>query len=271
MTARVDNFDFGHRFGREYQGKGMNEVRQREKRIDSIELFRCLLMYGIVLLHCIHRVGGMVWAEGSLLPCVSGFVFITGWFGLRFAPSKVLRIYGVQLYCAIVCGLFRCVDMGVLDFCSYVLDFMGGFWFGHAYVLMMFLAPLINHVVDSFENTKTLEVRRQCIFTLLPFFFVVFVWGWVMNFNVIARHLTVVKGLNMYGGLALLGIYAGARLCRCVKIERHLTGSRIVVAISILGCVLMVRPWFGFYNCILSFVMAMLLFCVFRGADLIAV
>lgn len=249
----------------------MNEARQSVQRIDSIELFRCLLMYGIVLLHCVQRIGGMEWAVGLLLPCVSGFVFITGWFGLRFAPSKVLRIYGVQLYCAIACGLFHYANKGALDFCSYVLNFMGGFWFGHAYVLMMFLAPLINHVMKSFEESKTSEMRRQCIFTLLPFFFVVFAWGWVMNFNVAAGHLSVVKGLDMYGGLALLGIYAGARLCRIMNVERFLSGSRTIVAVSILGCVLMLKPWFGFYNCIVSFLVAMLLFCVFRGADLIAV
>lgn len=65
------------------------------------------MMYGICLLHGVHRLAGMSWAEGLLLPCVCGFFFISGWFGVKFLPSKILKLYSVQLYCAVVVGVVQ--------------------------------------------------------------------------------------------------------------------------------------------------------------------
>ena len=77
------------------------------KRNDSIDVYRCLLMLGICLLHAITQGGhNVVWAANILLWCVPGFMFISGWYGIQFSHRKVLKLYGISLYCATVFVVF---------------------------------------------------------------------------------------------------------------------------------------------------------------------
>ena len=74
------------------------------KREESIEAFRVLLMLGICLLHvCGTQCGHPTqWLANMLYWCVPGFVFISGWFGMRFSLKKIIRLYGLALYAALI-------------------------------------------------------------------------------------------------------------------------------------------------------------------------
>lgn len=206
------------------------------KRNSAIELYRCMLMFGICLLHCLHRDNYGAWAESLLLPCVCGFAFISGWFGIRFTPSKVLRLYGVQFYCLAVAQIaswvvgngFHIQSM-LKGFCSY--------WFIHAYVLMMLLAPLVNHAVDD----------RRAVRVMVPFLVAVFGWGFLGRFPIVNRFVPKPLDLDMYSGLTLLGVYAVARLARIYRLDERLSVRQLAVCF-LTAAVLCSAGHLGFYN-----------------------
>lgn len=70
-------------------------------RNPAIEAYRCLLMFGICILHSCHIFypNSAYWPKSVLCTCVVGFVFISGWFGVRFSVSKVMKLCGVYAYC----------------------------------------------------------------------------------------------------------------------------------------------------------------------------
>ena len=74
-----------------------------KKRNASIELYRCILMFGICLIHAIGYYGAeWHWLSSAFMWCVPGFVFITGYYGCQFSFGRVARIYGVALWCLLL-------------------------------------------------------------------------------------------------------------------------------------------------------------------------
>jgi len=67
-------------------------------RDPKIELFRCLCMFGVVLLHALTQ-GGYADAHRGLdnlmTPSVVGFVFISGYFGIKCRIKGVLKLISV--------------------------------------------------------------------------------------------------------------------------------------------------------------------------------
>lgn len=206
------------------------------KRNPAIELYRCILMFGICLLHCLHCDNYGVWAESLLLPCVCGFAFISGWFGVRFAPSKVLRLYGIQFYCLAAMQVASWAGGNGFNVQSIFKGFYS-FWFIHAYVLMMLLAPFVNHAAED----------RRAVHVLVPLLVAVFGWGFLGRFPIINRFVPKPIDLDMYSGLTLLGVYAVARLARVCRLDDRLSVQRLAV-ISLTAAVLCSAGHLGFYN-----------------------
>ena len=76
------------------------------KRNASIEFYRVMLMFGICFLHAVGFGGhGEPWVCNVFASCVVGFVFISGWFGVRFSWGKIAKLYGVGMYAAVVFGI----------------------------------------------------------------------------------------------------------------------------------------------------------------------
>ncbi len=85
-------------------------MKQRET---NIEVYRVALMFGICLLHTIGFGGySMPWMQNVLLSCVVGLVFISGWFGVKFSWWKLVRLYGIGFYCAMVFGTLSAIGGG---------------------------------------------------------------------------------------------------------------------------------------------------------------
>ena len=74
------------------------------KRNASIELLRIVMMFGIVLLHvCGQGKYRCVWPSNLLCVAVVGFVFISGYFGIRFTLSKFVSLYSLAIfYCCVI-------------------------------------------------------------------------------------------------------------------------------------------------------------------------
>lgn len=71
-------------------------------RDNNIELFRALLMLGICVLHAITMCGHPnQWLSGPLSACVDGFVFISGYYGVKFKSSKIIKLDALGIYCVV--------------------------------------------------------------------------------------------------------------------------------------------------------------------------
>lgn len=73
----------------------------KSKRNSAIEIYRVLLMLGIVIIHEYSYVGlGHNWVARLLTSCVVGFVFISGYYGVKLSFAKFAKLYGVAIFCA---------------------------------------------------------------------------------------------------------------------------------------------------------------------------
>ncbi len=197
------------------------------------EVYRVALMFGICFLHSITMCGHVtVWAANILLSCVNGFVFITGWYGLRFRPSKLIRLYAVTLF---VGGVLLAANLWLGDY-AFGMDkaalkrlhgFFLGYWFLNAYAFMMLLAPLV-------DAALTYLPRRVLWATLAPFGLLAFGWSFGTGLPGLGPLLPRTAGLGSYTGLSLLATYTMARLCRVLDVGRFFTWRRALTALAAL-------------------------------------
>lgn len=172
----------------------------RDERFDFL---RCILMLGVCVLHSLNQYDCEHWRYGSMWYwCVDGFVFISGWFGISFRLSKIVRLYSVALWCAIVVRMVGGEQYGVMNT-------LQSYWFLHAYLFMMLMAPIIESAIEYVAP----KGRRVCVTVFAPFVLLVFGWSYLANFcafNMVPH----TPGLGASTGLSLLGIYSIARILK---------------------------------------------------------
>ena len=89
----------------------------KSPRNSAIEMYRVILMGGIIMLH----ITGFqeFWSDWRhltflLLPCVDGFVLITGYFGTKFSLRKLCKLYATALWCIVLVSLLYHLIVGDL-------------------------------------------------------------------------------------------------------------------------------------------------------------
>ena len=197
------------------------------------EVYRVALMFGICLLHSITMCGHVtVWAANILASCVNGFVFISGWYGVRFRPSKVIRLYALSIACGAVL-LSLNLWLGRYAFATDKASFKAlhgmffGQWFLNAYAFMMCLTPLVDLAISRMP-------ARYLASVLLPLGCLAFGWSFATGLPVVGRLLPGTSGLGSYTPLALLATYTVARLCRHFDVARFVTWRRLAAAIALM-------------------------------------
>ena len=138
------------------------------------------------------------WALGHGLSfCVVGFVAISGWFGVRFAVSKVLRLVLTAIWCsAVICCLLGMPG----DFWRVAKTY----WFVWGYLFMMSFAPIVDVACEKGD------LRRG----LLPMALCVFGWGTLVSNHLTTGYFPHEPGLAPYSGVTLLGVYATVRFLK---------------------------------------------------------
>lgn len=187
-------------------------------RDSRIEILRCLFMFGICLLHAITQGGHCSrWIDNLLSPSVTGFVVISAWFGVKFRPSKVLRLAGVAAWCSICVAAYFRKNIALGCFQTY--------WFLWAYVLMMLFAP----VIDS---------ARLSLKVVLPLLLGVFVWGFACDMPIGTSILPHTAGLTALSGITFVGIYVAVRAFKQSKYVDCLTTKQLIwiAALSAIIC-----------------------------------
>lgn len=219
------------------------------KRDANIELYRCLLTFGIVILHTIGLYSkAWHWLSSMFVWCVPGFVFITGWFGCRFKLSKVLFLYGVALYCfpvsngiGILCGGGR---VGLIDWLKLSWELFRDHWFIHAYVGLMMLAPIIEAALAPIKERASLTVAIKIFGPFLAF---VFGWSFLTNYNCMKTFLPPAPTSQM---LTLLGVYVVARIFRLTGMDMRfrIEGA----ALLFIACELLAIFKIGGFNSVIA-------------------
>lgn len=127
-----------------------------KKRDSAIELYRIVLMFLICLLHSFQfGISPNKYWCNALMWAVCGFVFISGWFGIRFSLSKWLRL----LCLGFVCGSVSIAIAWLLDIqvtpkqMAYILARQ---WFLCAYLMLMLFAPILNMAFDTLRPSNCL-------------------------------------------------------------------------------------------------------------------
>ncbi len=251
-------------------------------RNSAIELYRILLMLGIVILHVAYvskGAGPFHWLNTGMAWCVDGFVFITGYFGCRFSLQKIVRLYGTAIWCGLVIVLlwfliakYGCLSGEVMeeigiaesagwtlfDFLKAVINHINGSWFLHAYVLMMCMVPLVNLVIDKCTAGE---------FAILstPFLIAVFGWGLATELPILHCYVPKNPGLGSMTGLTLLGCYIWGRLYRLYEDKVNL---RFLSFLFILAVLLLIDTlgygWFGRYSSPFAVATATVVFNLFK-------
>lgn len=115
------------------------------KRNASIEFFRCLCMAGVVLLHALTQ-GGYAdehrGLDNLISPCVVGFVFISGYCGIKYKLRSVFKLLGIGLSSFI---------MLIIISGNYNSSFgiRGYWWFLWMYLALMTITPVANTLFDG--------------------------------------------------------------------------------------------------------------------------
>lgn len=230
-------------------------------RDPEIELYRILLMFGICLLHCVCQgKWSGIWPRNLLVFCIPGFVFISGWFGIRFSVSKIIRLYSIPVYASLIAPLFGGVFVGYWREVLRVWDAERGFWFIHAYVILMLFSPLINSL---FDNDEIPFCKKLYIVT--PIVFCVMVWGVLLNYNHMKTFIPSSSGLEGGSALTFISIYCVARLCREGRIDQRMKSGWAIGCCVLSGTVLSFSySYFSHINNPLCLLLAISLFVLFK-------
>lgn len=189
----------------------------KNQRNNNIEVFRCLLMFMVVLSHAFCH--GRWQSDTSLWTLiystliiwhVDGFVAISGWFGIRFSWRKLLNLWGIIAFYTILGAAY----LFVFDRCNFSVKsiVIHGGWFTGTYMMLMLLSPIVNAGLEGLAKTsKKSLVAAWCAFT----------FGMIANWA--PAHL--MTGINAYGVgsyslVTLLYVYITARCARLLELDK---------------------------------------------------
>lgn len=134
-----------------------------KERNASLDVLRCLLMFGVVLQHtfAVCKYGGVIPYSAYIVadclthPSVDGFTSISGWFGVRCTLKKLFRLACLILFCGTAHWLVYQIGRGICG--SYFAARFGielrsipfryecfRYWYLGAYVKLMLLTVILN-------------------------------------------------------------------------------------------------------------------------------
>lgn len=198
------------------------------KRDIGIELYRCLLMVGIVALHTFQCAGyGFSsfcrWIEF----CVDGFVFISGWYGVQFGWKKVAKLFSLALFYSAIYSLLTPYSGGL----GVIIKAAGNYWFVNAYVMLMCFAPIVN---ECMERLRGEDVGRV-LAVVAPLLVAVFCWSFCCGVPGVREWIPYAHGFGSHSFLTMLGVYVAARLARMFELDKTVPTRFLWVLIGVLS------------------------------------
>ena len=135
-----------------------SEPVEKKPRNLSVEAFRCLLMFLIVLGHSLSfwcgSKGFAEWpfwclvAGGVIIWHVDAFIAISGWYGIKFYFRKFIYLLSIVAFYGLFNEICACV-LGSGNGFSWAWLYKRGGWFVPCYLALMLCSPVINAAVDA--------------------------------------------------------------------------------------------------------------------------
>lgn len=201
-------------------------------RDTRIELFRCACMFGVVLLHALTQ-GGYADAHRGLdnlmTPSVVGFVFISGYFGIKCRVKGALKSLVIGLSCWIILAMLNMIFTSSFG--------IGGYWwFLWMYLALMAMAPLVDPMFSQ-------RLDKGVIAKIAPFVIVVYVWSYAATKVPMLKDVVPpVDGFSPFGVLTFFAVYLVARASRIYEDKIKTWWLMVVAVLSGAIC------WIGFYH-----------------------
>lgn len=169
-------------------------------RNSSIELFRIIAMFFVVVVHCngwlvggipdsfdesnisIFRVSQAL-IQAITCTCVNMFLLISGWFGLKLKWKSILSIYLTLVFISIPFYLFSCCIGEVFSIKGILYRFQAisrSGYFVEGYLLLMFFSPVFNAFIEKLGKNIILWV---CLFWAIEFYFEFLIHDSDLGFN----------------------------------------------------------------------------------------
>lgn len=213
-------------------------------RDGGVELFRCLLMFTIVLHHCcVHGPLTGTWAAMLIfaltVPAVDGFVAISGWYGIRFSWWKAVKLLGLFAFYSV---LFCALEAG-----AWLAGFwpdpprltLSGNWFGAAYLALMALSPILN------AGLEALAKEPQKLLAAWGLFALAMTLDWANAFNagpILLFTAFSVTGWASHTFTTLAFVYVTARTARLLGWDARLGRLRLPLLLGLLTFLLLAVP-----------------------------
>lgn len=172
------------------------------KRLNNIECLRVLVMFMIVIHHCVvsglhlneNLNSGMdcndmmnyllVFINCIVVVAVNVFFLISGYFTINFKLNKFVKLLGqIIFYAFFIYILFVIVEGQSIDVKSiirYSLLAVNEYWFMTVYLVLMLIAPYLNIVISVLKEDK-----RKYTFLIITLFLVTCIYGFAFDKDVI--------------------------------------------------------------------------------------
>ena len=197
----------------------------------SIDFFRCLLMFGIVIQHVVGQSAYIRHGADFLTNwCVCGFVFVSGYFGIKFKPSKFISLIALGIFCAIVS------NMAYGNSPLVALKAIRYYWYLWGYLFLMLLAPMIN---VAFEKGD----RKELVAMVLPIVFLIYGWSFAHGVPGIRDWMPICDSLRGLNGVSLLGLYVFTLAYKKLGLSRYCTRRNSMIALPICAVLMLVGLW----------------------------
>jgi len=219
-------------------------------------------MFGICMCHSVGA-GGHVYepVRNMFMMCTVGFIFITGWFGVRFSFKRAANLCMVAAFAALV---VMAEDwMLHRSFTRSFFSIASEWWFLNAYLFLLLLSPIFNCIANCLCSQDK-RIRHDAICAGGIFAAVVFCLAWPMK----CGWIPTVRFVATWGFPAQFGnmctIYLLARMIALGNVQDRV-GKRIAalcvlipLAVSFLGIK------YTYYNSPFDFMFAFGLFWFFH-------
>lgn len=244
-------------------------------RDGNIEVLRLVSMFLICMIHAVGYVDARWchWIVNVSFVGVLVFVLISGFYGIRFSFFKVLKLEGVAIGCALTVvgtvalsdrlGLSSCLSLIEQGWLHEVLMLFKGYWFIHAYVLVMCMAPLVGLLFD--EASVSSSGRKRTLYACAPFLAIVYGWSFATMIPVVQNLMPRTEGLAPFSGVVLFAAYLVGRLYRMFDCDNLLKGCWLLP--TALACAFVSSLWYGLfarYNSPFLLIFAIGIFWAFR-------
>ena len=253
----------------------INPNVKNKQRDAAIELYRCLLAFGIVLIHSNQKPFFVIEHTYMLEWCVNGFIFITGYYGIRYRFDKLLLLFATAYISAGLSYLIFTPLTGervnILSSVKYAAYNGGDYWFVGSYAVLMLLSPAINEILEKHCDIKQWKWWLPVMILGL--------WSWAIDWRFHRVFEGILPqydlgygrtlGMGAFSPITLILCYIGARFCHKYQDSKIFKNKLLLLAIMVV-LIPFVSLGFGLsrYSSPFAFTIAACGFFLFKGIKL---